>query len=178
MNKLILFSIFLLATFVAKAQSVGFVSRTIIYQNMPSFMKDLKMIDSMQVTYDEELKNESMKLQAQARSLLTSYNPSENETITDIKKRMKPADTMTLKKIFDKDAGLDKKKAAYNTKLANLQKEKITPVLKRIDETIAAIAKAEKLDVVYFFEDVNNMIAYMNNERDYTTKVVAALKKN
>ena len=177
MNKLILVSIFILAAFVAKAQSVGFVSRTTIYQSLPNFMKDLKMIDSLQIAYDNELKKESQALQEQARTMLISYNPKESETIKDIKKRMKPADTMALKRIFDKDASLDKKKAAYNTKLGNLQKEKISPILKHIDETIAVIAKAEQLDVVYFFEDVSQTIAYLNNERDYTTKVIAELKK-
>jgi Skp family chaperone for outer membrane proteins len=178
MKKLILCSLLAAAALVAKAQGVGFVSRVIVYQSMPSFMKDLKMIDSFQASFEQDLRSESIQLQEQARAILTAYNPQEKETMADIKKRMKPADTMTLKKIMDKDANMDKKRAAYNTRIDNMQKEKINPILKRIDESIAAVANAENLDAVFFFEEVSHSLAYIKNQRDITEKVIADLKKN
>lgn len=140
-------------------------------------MKDLSMIDSLQGAYENELGKEGQRLQGQIRELLMTYQPSDTENLASIKKRMSPSDTMALKTLFDKNDALKKKGDANNTKLKNMQKEKIDPVLKKIDAAIKKVATQEQLDVMYFLEDVNVGMAYLNERRDYTNAVVEELKK-
>lgn len=166
----------LLLSGLSHAQGIGVVSRTAIYQSMPSFIKDLQMIDSLQSTFSAEVQKENLRLQDRVRTLLTAYNPKDDESIEAIKKRMSPKDTVALKAAFDDDVALGKKKNSYDTRLARLQQEKVDPVLKKIDEAIKKVAEGEKLDVVYFIEDVNNTMAYFSEKRNYTSQVIAALK--
>lgn len=178
MKKRIIFAIFgiLLFSGVMHAQGIGVVSRTAIYQSMPTFIKDLKMIDSLQSTFSMEIQKENLRLQDRVRSLLTAYNPKEEESIELIKKRMSPKDTLALKVAFDEDLALEKRKKSYDTRLERLQKEKVEPILKSVDEAIKKVAQEANLDVVYFIEDVNNTMAYFNEKKNYTSQVIAALK--
>ncbi|GEM_PF-1297506 len=161
--------------YVTQAQT-GFVSRAAIYQSIPGFIKDLTIIDSMQSAYNTEIQEQSTKLQEKARSLMANYSPKTNETLEMIKKRMSPADTMALKKVFDDNAALDDKGKGYDVKIAKLQKEKVEPVLAKVDAAIKKLAMAENLDVVYFFEDVSTSLAYINEKRNYTERVIQLLK--
>ena len=174
---LLLLTFSIACAFTATAQGIGVISRTSIYQSLPGFMKDLSMIDSLQGAYENELGKEGQRLQGQIRELLMTYQPSDTENLASIKKRMSPSDTMALKTLFDKNDALKKKGDANNTKLKNMQKEKIDPVLKKIDAAIKKVATQEQLDVMYFLEDVNVGMAYLNERRDYTNAVVEELKK-
>lgn len=173
----IVFAIVLGFGFNAKSQNMGVVSRAAIYQSIPNFLSDLKMIDSLQGAYDKEISNESQRLQKQARDLILTYKPQENENLASIKKRMSTSDTMALKTILDKDDALAKKKETYDTKLTKMQKDKIDPALKRIDAAIKKISVQENLDVMYFLEDVNVGMAYLNERRNYTNAIIDELKK-
>lgn len=161
--------------YVTQAQ-MGFVSRAAIYQSVPGFIKDLTAIDSMQAAYGKEMQLQGDKLQEKARTLMAAYSPKANETLDMIKKRMTPADTMALKKVFDDNLALENKGKGYDTKIAKLQKEKIEPVLTKVDAAIKKLAIAENLDVVYFFEDVSTGLAYINEKRNYTEQVIQMLK--
>lgn len=161
--------------YAAQAQ-VGFVSRAIIYQSIPGFINDLKLIDSMQAVYNKEMQVQGEQLQTKARNLMAAYSPKANETLDAIKKRMSPADTMALKKVFDDNLVLENKGKGYDAKIAKLQKEKVEPVLAKVDAAIKKMAIAENLDVVYFFEDVNTSLAYINEKRNYTEQVIQLLK--
>ncbi len=172
---LYVFLVFMCMGYTVQAQT-GFVSRAAIYQSIPGFIKDLTMIDSMQAAYNTEIQEQSSKLQEKVRSLMASYSPKANETLEMIKKRMSPADTMALKKVFDDNAALDNKGKNYDAKIAKLQKEKIEPVLTKVDAAIRKIALQENVDVVYFFEDVSTGLAYINEKRNYTEKVIQLLQ--
>lgn len=175
-------SIFLLVTISvafclqSMAQGMGWVNRSEIHKSIPGFLADIKMIDSMQVVYETELMTEGQKLQAQARDIVAAYDPQPNENLAAIKKRMKASDTMALNAIFQKDAALDKKKQNYDTKLQQMQAQKIDPVLTKIAKAIKLVAEEENLDAVYFLEDVSVGLVYINPKRNFTQKVIAKLK--
>ena len=107
---------------------------------------------------------------------MAAYSPKANETLDMIKKRMTPVDTMALKKVFDDNVALDNKGKNYDAKIAKLQKEKVEPVLAKVDAAIKKLAIAENLDVVYFFEDISTGLAYINEKRNYTEQVIQLLK--
>lgn len=172
---LYVFAILMCLGYAAHAQ-VGFVSRAVIYQSIPGFVKDLTSIDSMQAAYNKEMQVQGERLQEKARLLMASYNPKANETLEVIKKRMSPIDTMALKKIFDDNTALENKGKSYDAKIAKLQKEKVEPVLTKVDAAIKKVALAENVDAIYFFEDVSTGLAYINEKRNYTEKVIQLLK--
>ncbi|RYD99709.1 MAG: OmpH family outer membrane protein [Sphingobacteriales bacterium] len=155
---------------------VGFVSRAVIYQSIPGFVKDLKSIDSMQAVYTKEMQLQGEQLQQKASSLMAAYSPKANETLEMIKKRMSPADTMALKKVFDDNIALENKGKGYDAKIVRSQKEKVEPILAKVDAAIKKMAIAENLDAVYFFEDISTGLAYINEKRNYTEQVIQLLK--
>lgn len=172
---LYLFAVLMCLGYAAHAQ-VGFVSRAVIYQSIPGFVKDITTIDSMQAAYGKEMQVQGERLQEKARVLMASYSPKPKETLDMVKKRMSPADTMILKKVFDDNVALENKGKGYDAKIAKLQKEKVEPVLTKVDAAIKKVALAENVDVIYFFEDISTGLAYINEKRNYTEKVIQLLK--
>lgn len=172
---LYVFAVLMCLGYAAHAQ-VGFVSRAVIYQSIPGFVKDITTIDSMQAAYGKEMQVQGERLQEKARVLMASYSPKPKETLDMVKKRMSPADTMILKKVFDDNVALENKGKGYDAKIAKLQKEKVEPVLTRVDAAIKKVALAENVDVIYFFEDISTGLAYINEKRNYTEKVIQLLK--
>ncbi|HTO17195.1 MAG TPA: OmpH family outer membrane protein [Edaphocola sp.] len=179
MKKQISFLVLLLclSTIIVKAQGIGTVSRVAIFKSLPNFIKDLRQIDSLEKRQNVEIEFERQLLQEQGRGIVNKYNPKEEERMETIKKRMTPEDTMSLKKLLDKGDLLEKKKEAYDKKLADMQKLNIDPMLKKIELSIKAIAVEENLDAIFYIEDINNLAAYLNEKKDFTAKVIAFLKK-
>ncbi len=160
----------------ANAQGVGVVSRNLIFQSMPVFVKDLKMIDSLQKKYTLDLNYENQILQEQARKIMVKYNPSEKETFDDVRKKMNKEDGEALDKVIAKIENLDKKKEQNQQYVIKLQKEKIEPILSKIDLIIRGISNEEQLDIMFYIEDIGETAAFISEKKDYTSKVIAKLK--
>ncbi|HRP90210.1 MAG TPA: OmpH family outer membrane protein [Edaphocola sp.] len=159
------------------AQGVGTVSRGAIFKSLPSLMTQMRQIDSLDKKYNVEIEYERQILQEQGRNIVNNYAPKDNETMAVIKQRMKPEDTLSLNKLVAKGEALEKKKENYDKHIANMQKEKIEPILKRIESTIKLVAVQENLDAVFYVEDMANIAAYLSEKKDITSKVIAILKK-
>jgi Skp family chaperone for outer membrane proteins len=79
---------------------------------------------------------------------------------------------------MEKEAGLiDEKTKSYNDIVDKHYKEKVQPLLDKLNAEVAKYAVKNKLDMVFILEEIAPALAYINKGKDITPALIGLVKK-
>lgn len=157
-------------------QRVAYVSSDSILKQIPEYGLHIQKIDSMNRLLTKELENSQVSIQQQYDRLIKPYSLGENESIDQLKKRMNPVDTLSLIQVFESNKQLQEKKRLYDKLLQDSYKYDVQPILDRVNSTVGAYAKENKIAVVFILEQIRNSAIYVDPKHDITNEIIKKLK--
>ena len=158
------------------AQKVCYVKETEILKSIPDYEKNTKFIDSLRITYENQLKNEGADLDKKLTNLLSNYKIGKDETLEMVKKRLKPADLKKIEDYAKETDDLQKKSKKLNDELQIIYKEKIQIKLDQVNKVMSEFAKKNKYDLIYKFENISPALAFIEEKLDVTKDIIKLLK--
>jgi len=158
-------------------QKVAYVSSDSILKQIPEYSLNIQKIDSMNRLLTKELENSQASIQQQYDKITKPYSPRENETIVQLKKRMNPVDTLSLNQVLESNKQLQDKKRLYDKLLQDSYKYDIQPILDRVNSTVAAYAKENKIAIVFILEQIRNSAMYVDPKQNISKEIIDRLKK-
>lgn len=173
------FSILLLlvlCNFKVLAQN-AYIQKETVLLAIPTYEVKLKNVSQQQQQYSNEIKQDRTNLQKKVNSLAGPYNPQAQEAFSQLKKRMKPTDTLKLNLLIEEDKALAKKEETYNAIIKEEYQNKIQPLLDKLNIIIDQYATKQKLDAIYVLEQIQPAIVYINPKRIITNDIIEIVKK-
>ncbi len=177
-NGILLSIAFLFMTFSALwAQGNAYVRRDTLLQELPGYTKALKEFEDMKKIYNEEIKADRDRLSQKLADLFAPYQFKTDEPIESILSRLNPSDKARFG-VMEKEADLiDEKTKSYNEIVDKHYKEKVQPLLEKLNKEIENYAVKNKLDMVFILEEIAPALAYINKGRDITPAIIGLIKK-
>jgi Skp family chaperone for outer membrane proteins len=171
------FALLIISITVLSAQGNGYLRRDTLLTELPGYTQAIKEFDDMKKMYNEEIKTDRERLNQKVMDLLKPYNTKEGETPESIIGRLSPADASRFS-VMEKEAGLiDEKTKSYNDIIDKHYKEKVQPLLDKLNAEVEKYAVKNKLDMVFVLEEIAPALAYINKGRDITPAIIGLLKK-
>jgi len=156
-------------------QKVAYISSDSILKQIPEYGLHIQKIDSMRRMLSRELETTQNSLQDQYNKITKPYFPKENETVEQLIKRMNPVDTLNLHQVLVSNRQLQEKKQLYDKLLQDSYKYDIQPILDRINATVSAFAKKNKIAVVFILEQIRNSAMYIDPKQNITNEIIKNL---
>ena len=173
--KTVLMMLLIAGSINAQNSNVAYISRDTIMKSIPGHLEKIKQAEEMAKSYNEELKAKRENLAERFNLLLKPYNVKPNETEPIIRARMSVADTTSLGMLQQEDKLIQSTERLYAAKVKSTYDQEVKPVNERIMAAIRRYAVKNKLDMVYFLEDIAGALAYLNTKKSVTKAVIREL---
>lgn len=161
-----------LATSRVNAQNVAYVSRDSITKSIPGYAEKNKKVNDLIKTYQEEIKAKRDALNQRVAALLQPYNVKTDETQEQLLARMSPKDTTSVGLMRKEEAVIKSTEELYNAKVNELYAREVKPIEDKIRAAFKSYAVKNKLDIIYFIEDLSPALAYINTRKNVTASVL------
>lgn len=161
----------------AYSQGTAFIRRDTLLSVLPGYTMHTQTFDSLKTSFSEELKLDQQKLEQKLSNLFGPYSSADNESTEALVARLSPAD-LSRYGLLQKEFNLiEERSKSYNEILQLHYKEKIQPLLDKLNKAIEEYSQKNKLDMVFVLEDISPALAYVNKGKDITNPIIALLKK-
>lgn len=174
--KKILFLVLLSISAVSYSQNFAYVQQDSILASIPTYKTSIESIDKASKGYQEEIQKAKAELSDKLQNLLKPYNVKENENLATIKARMSKIDTTSLGIMMEDDKIIQKKAKNYDSNLKLQYQREIQPSLDKVNAAIKSFATKNKIDVIYILEQLRPALAYIDEKKNITKKIVESLK--
>ncbi len=159
------------------AQGNAYLRRDTLLKELPGYTQAIKEFDDLKKMYNDEIKADRERLNQKVVDLLKPYQTKEGETPESIIGRLSPADASRFS-VMEKEAGLiDEKTKSYNDIVDKHYKEKVQPLLDKLNAEVEKYAVKNKLDMVFILEEIAPALAYINKGKDITPALIGLVKK-
>ena len=152
-----------------------YISESIVFKNIPGYIENKTMIDSLEKTYQKEINTKQIQLSTLSSELIKTYKINEKENLQAIKQRMKAVDTIKLNKINGEYELLDQKIKIYNDKLSTEREQKLKPEEKRVSEILEKYIKKNKIKVLNNIDNSQNLL-FLDKSLNITDDIISNLK--
>lgn len=160
------------------AQNHAYVRRDTLLGLLPGYMAELRVLDSLQARFTEELDTERKKLDKKMTVLLAPYHPAPGETPESLAKRLSPTDAARHKLLAKEWELLHEKREHYTSILNERYRHSIQPLLNRLNSSIGRYAEQKNYDMVFILEDIEPALAYINTDRDITSAIIPLIQNS
>lgn len=157
-------------------QKMAYVYSDSVLLSMAGYKQNMARVDSMRQAYTHEITIGVANVQSQYEKLVEQYAPKKNETLPELKKRMSVSDTLRLGMLEKEAAQWQEKKITYDRMIQNQYNQYIQPLLNQANKVIADYAKAASLSAVYSFEQLRNVLVYIDPKQNITEAIIRKLK--
>jgi len=158
------------------AQQSAYVYGDSILLSIPEYVQNMNKLDSIKNSQQKELEKNNLELQQRYNNLIKPYQPKDNETLSSLKSRMTPSDTLNLSLLLDENKMYQKKVWNYDNATKLYYTLKIQPIMERINKVISDYATSNKLFSVYIMEQIRSTIAYIDPKKDITKAIIQRVK--
>lgn len=159
------------------AQGHAYLRRDTLLQELPGYSKAIREFEDMKKMYNEEVNADRERLNQKIGELIASYQFKTDEPVESLVSRMNPSDQARFGVIQKEAELLEEKVKSYNQIVEKHFKEKVQPLLDKVNQEIENYAKKNKLDMVFILEEIGPSLAYVNKGRDITPAIIALVKK-
>jgi Skp family chaperone for outer membrane proteins len=160
----------------ANQSTIAYIEQNKILKALQGFEKNSKEVDSLRQLYTKQIQESTNQLTEKINSLLKQYQINQNETIEQIKSKLKENDLAKFELYIKENELIEKLKKNYDLMIKTIYEQKVQPLLNKVNATIEAYAKANKILVVYTLENLSPALAYIDKGINITDEINALLK--
>lgn len=158
------------------AQGNAYIRRDTLLQVLPGYTSQVNTFDSLKTAFGEELKMEQQKLEKKANALFAAYNPKSEESTEALLGRMSQVDISRYNLLQKESALLDERGKSYNQILETHYKQKVQPLIEKLNKVIETYALKNKYDMIFILEDIAPALAYVNKGKDVTLPIIQLIQ--
>jgi Skp family chaperone for outer membrane proteins len=175
MKKFILLVLVLLSAHVF-SQRTAYLYTDSVLLSLPDYKVKMVKLDSVRQNYTKEINVGIADVQSRYEILAATYAPKKNETIQELKKRMSVSDTLRVGLLEKEALQWQEKRAIYDKLIQTQYNQEIQPLLNKVNGVITDYAKANGLSAVYSYEQLRNILIYIDPKQNITGVIVRKLK--
>ena len=135
---------FVLIASLVYGQRTYFISYEKNYLEIPLYQQKLKAFDSLKLKMSNDIEQRNKIVQEKLDRLLENYNPTKDDTIESIKKRMSKNDSNTLEVLENNNIENDMLANRYNSLLENSYKIEIQPLVDFVEMCISKFCRKKR----------------------------------
>ncbi len=155
---------------------IAYVEQNIILSNLKGYGVYTKEIDSLKQVFAKEIQESTAQLNEKMNTLLKNYQLNQNESIEQIKSKLKENDLSKFELYLKENELIEKSKINYELMLKATYDQKVQPLLNRVNQTIENYATSHGFLIVLTLENMSPAIAYINKGINITNEINALLK--
>jgi len=175
MKKFILLVFVLLSAHVF-SQKAAYLYTDSVLLSLPDYKVKMVKLDSLRQNYTKEINAGIADVQSRYETLTATYTPKKNETIQELKKRMSASDTLRVGLLEKEAVQWQEKRTTYDKLIQTQYNQEIQPMLNKVNGVITDYARANSLSAVYSFEQLRNILIYIDPKQNITEVIVRKLK--
>jgi len=158
------------------SQKTAYIYTDSVLLSVPDYKVKMVKLDSLRQNYTKEINAGIADVQSRYETLAAPYAPKKNESIQEIKKRMSTSDTLRVSLLEKEAIQWQEKRATYDKLIQTQYNQEIQPMLNKVNAVITDYAKANSLSAVYSFEQLRNLVVYIDPKQNITGVIVKKLK--
>ena len=159
------------------SQKTAYLYTDSVLLSLPDYKVKMIKLDSLRQNYTKEVNTGIANLQSRYETLTATYAPKKNETIQDLKKRMSASDTLRVGLLEKEAVQWQEKRITYDKLIQTQYNQDIQPMLNKVNAVITDYARANGLSAVYSFEQLRNILIYIDPKQNITGVIVRKLKQ-
>ncbi|SIR55971.1 MULTISPECIES: OmpH family outer membrane protein [unclassified Chryseobacterium] len=169
----ILSIIFLGSVFISlSAQNTAFIFRSKLASQIKGYEAKVKKIDSLKSEYSKQIEIAGLEINKKYQKLAAPYIPKDGETVEMVQKRMKMADADQVALLIDENRLLENRKKSFQKIVDENYRQTLEPLILKINKVISSYASKNKIETIWYLEDVERSLGYYNKGRDITDVIV------
>ena len=176
MKKLVLLVLVLFSAHIF-SQKTAYLYTDSVLLSLPDYKVKMIKLDSLRQNYTKEVNTGIANLQSRYETLTATYAPKKNETIQELKKRMSASDTLRVGLLEKEAIQWQDKRTTYDKLIQTQYNQEIQPLLNKVNGVITDYARANGLSAVYSFEQLRNLVIYIDPKQNITGVIVRKLKQ-
>ena len=158
------------------SQKTAYIYTDSVLLSVPDYKVKMVKLDSLRQNYTKEINAGIADVQSRYETLAAPYAPKKNESIQEIKKRMSTSDTLRVSLLEKEAIQWQEKRVSYDKLIQTQYNQEIQPMLNKVNAVITEYAKANSLSAVYSFEQLRNLVVYIDPKQNITGVIVKKLK--
>ena len=158
------------------SQKTAYIYTDSVLLSVPYYKVKMVKLDSLRQNYTKEINAGIADVQSRYETLAAPYAPKKNESIQEIKKRMSTSDTLRVSLLEKEAIQWQEKRVSYDKLIQTQYNQEIQPMLNKVNAVITEYAKANSLSAVYSFEQLRNLVVYIDPKQNITGVIVKKLK--
>lgn len=169
--------LFLFYATCAHAQTTAFISKEKLYPALKGFNAKKASLDTLRLKLSREIQEEELALQKKFESITGPYTPKQNESVENLQIRMSKTDAEKLRLLQDEQKLHESRIKSYNNQISEQYNHDLKAYIDAAAREIEAYAKKNKIDMIWYLEDVKQVLPYYNASRDITPIIAAQVNK-
>jgi len=158
------------------SQKTAYIYTDSVLLSVPDYKVKMVKLDSLRQNYTKEINAGIADVQSRYETLAAPYAPKKNESIQELKKRMSTSDTLRVSLLEKEAIQWQEKRVSYDKLIQTQYNQEIQPMLNKVNAVITEYAKANSLSAVYSFEQLRNLVVYIDPKQNITGVIVKKLK--
>lgn len=181
-RKTIVFFALLGMTTLGYAQNTALISREKLFTQLKGYSGKQAASDTLRMQLSREVQQQQAGIQKKYQDLIQPYAPKQNETAEALQARMSKMDQEKFKLLVEEQKLQDTRIKSFNSQLDELYVRDLKPYILQVEAALQQYARKNKIDMVWYLEDVAKALPYYNKEKDITVAIAemvnqAMLKK-
>jgi Skp family chaperone for outer membrane proteins len=155
----------------ATAQKNAYIEQTELLKSLKGYEENVKLVDSTKKVYSQEIQDAQKKLNDKFQALIKNYNVTDKDTDETLKAKLSDLDKSKFELYQDESKMIEKSTKNYDLMLQTLFKDKVQPLLDKLNNSIDTYAKKNKIDMVFILENIQPALAYIDKSKNITSEI-------
>ncbi|WP_294311385.1 OmpH family outer membrane protein [uncultured Chryseobacterium sp.] len=161
----------------AGAQTAAFISKEKLYPALKGYSAKQASLDTLKVKLYREVRQEEQGLQKKYQAIINPYAPGQNETLEELQTRMSKPDTERLKLLQEEQKLHESRIISYNNQITDQYNRDLKAYVETANKEIEVYARKNKIDMVWYLEDIKMALPYYNNAKNITAVIADRVNK-
>lgn len=176
-RKTVLFLALMGMTTLGYAQNTALISREKLFTLLKGYSGKQAASDTLRVQLSKEVQQQQAGLQKKYQDLIQPYTPKQDETAEALQARMSKIDQEKFRLLVEEQKLQDTRIKSFNSQLDELYARDLKPYIIQVEAALQQYARKNKIDMVWYLEDVAKALPYYNKEKDITAAIAEAVNQ-
>ncbi|WP_294307156.1 OmpH family outer membrane protein [uncultured Chryseobacterium sp.] len=173
----VLFFLLFFLPAVCTAQSSAVISRTALFSQLKGYAARQAAADTLRMQLSREVQQQEAGLQKKYRELLDSYKPVQNESQEALYARMNQTDQEKFKLLQEERKLQETRIKSFSSQLDALYAKDLKPYTVAVAAALQQYAGKNKIDMVWYLEDIAKALPYYSKEKDITAAIAEMVNR-
>lgn len=176
-RKTVLFFALMGMTTLGYAQNTALISREKLFTLLKGYSGKQAASDTLRVQLSKEVQQQQAGLQKKYQDLIQPYTPKQDETAEALQARMSKIDQEKFRLLVEEQKLQDTRIKSFNSQLDELYARDLKPYIIQVEAALQQYARKNKIDMVWYLEDVAKALPYYNKEKDITAVIAVMVNQ-